>query len=200
MYGKVTFVKNGSLYERCAAAGGPGPHKDRRPARQTARAFTIVEIMIVVVILGFIAMAAIPMMSSASSVQIKTAANLIAADLEYAKSMAISRGNSYTVVFDKWNETYQIEDSSGNIIPHPVHKGTNYVVDFTADHRLDKVNISAVNFDPGSTQTVTFDSLGSPYSGTTTANDLNVGTVTLTVDGRTITVNVEPVTGYITIN
>ena len=68
--------------------------------RSTNSGFTLVEILIVVSILAIAAMIAIPMMSSAGSMQIRSAANMIAADLEYAKSMAISRQKIYTVVFD----------------------------------------------------------------------------------------------------
>jgi len=53
--------------------------------------FTLIELMIVIVILSITALTAIPMLSSGASMQIRSAANMIAADLEYAKSMAISR-------------------------------------------------------------------------------------------------------------
>ncbi len=56
--------------------------------------FTIIEILIVVVILAIAAMTAIPMMSSAGSVQVRSVANMIAADLEYAKSLAITKGQN----------------------------------------------------------------------------------------------------------
>ena len=49
------------------------------------RAFTLIEVLIVMVILGIAAVAAVPMFSSAGSIQIRSAANIIAADLEYAK-------------------------------------------------------------------------------------------------------------------
>ena len=54
-------------------------------------AFTIVELIVVMVILAIAAMLAVPMISSAADVQVRSAANMIAADLDYAKSMAISR-------------------------------------------------------------------------------------------------------------
>ena len=152
--------------------------------------FTLIEIIIVVVILSIAAMAAIPMMSSASSVQIRSAVNLIAADLEYAKSMAISRGQNYSVVFNKDNESYAIyKDGESSPIQHPVKKGFPYVMNFSNDKRLGRVNITNVDFDGNSS--VEFDCLGSPVG----LN--NKGTITLDVDGTTATITVEPVTGYI---
>ncbi len=162
--------------------------------------FTMVEILIVVVILGIVALAALPMMSSAASIQIKAAANVIAADLEYARSMAISRGQYYSVAFNAATESYEIQDQTGTVISHPVRKGFDYAIDFTADSRLNKVDIQSADFDPGSVQTITFDYLGSPYVGAGTTTQLNAGAITLQAGTTTITVNIEAVTGFITIS
>lgn len=172
--------------------------KDRCDLRAQRSGFTMIEILIVVVIIAIAAMMAIPMMTSAGSMQIRSAANMIAADLEYAKSMAISRQKIYAVVFNESTESYQIEDTSG-IIDHPVKKGFKYIVNFSNDSRLDKVDIADVDFDPDSSRTITFDYLGSPYSGSGTSNPLNSGVISLQAGGATATINVEPVTGYVTI-
>jgi len=156
--------------------------------RGKSSGFTMVEIVIVVVIIAIAALAAVPMMSSAASFQIRSAANMVAADLEYAKSMAISRGQNYSVEFDKNTERYWIENQAGNMILHPVKKGFNYEIDFQNDGRLSKVDITNATFDTA--QTVTFDCLGSPLDG---------GTVILQADGTTKTITVEPVTGFISI-
>jgi len=150
--------------------------------------FTIIEIVIVVVIIGIAALVAVPMMSSAASLQIRSAANMIAADLEYARSMAISRGQKYSVVFDQVAESYKIIDPLGNVIQHPVKKGFTYVIDFQNESKLNKVDISIAVFDTD--QTVVFDCLGSPDS---------EGNVVLQADGETKTITVEPVTGFISI-
>lgn len=161
------------------------PRAGANCGRAAGRGFTLVEVLIVVIILGIAALAAIPMMSSAGGVQIRSAANVIAADLEYAKSMAISRGQNYAVVFDKNAESYRLEDQNGNVIAHPVKKGFDYVVDLANDG-LEKVDILDVDF--ASTSKVTFDCLGSPDNG---------GTVSLQAGSVTVTVTVETVTGYI---
>jgi len=156
--------------------------------------FTLIEVLIVVVILAIAAMTAIPMMSSAGSVQIRSAANMVAADLEYAKSMAIARGQNFSVVFDKNTDSYSIKDKTGNVIAHPVKKGSNYVIGLR-DKGLDKVDITDVDFD--GTSTVKFDYLGSPYNGNN--NPLNRGIIKLQAGSITITITVEPVTGFISI-
>ncbi len=156
--------------------------------RSTEGGFTLIELMVVVIILGIAALTAIPMMSSAGSIQIRSAANKIAADLEYAKSMAISRGQNYSVIFNTSAESYQIEDQAGNVVAHPVKKGFDYTVGMVAEG-LGSVDITSVNFN--SNTQVSFDCLGSPDNG---------GTVNLQGGGTSMTVTVEPITGYVTIN
>ena len=165
--------------------------------RGTSRGFTLIELLIVVVIISIAALSAIPMITSAASVQVKSAANIIAADLEYAKSLSISRGQNFSVVFDKNTESYSINDQAGNVIPHPVKKGFDFTVDFRSIKRLNKVDITDVDFD--SESTITFDYLGSPYSGTGITSPLNDGRIDVQADGFAATINVEPVTGYISI-
>ena len=157
--------------------------------------FTLVELLIVIAIISIAALTAIPMMSSAASMQIRSAANMLTADLEYAKSMAISRAQNFSVVFDASADSYRIEDKDHNVLPHPVKKGFNYVIDFQNDGRLKKVDIVSVDFD--TTSKVTFDYLGSPYNGSSTP--LNNGVVNLQAGGTTTTITVEPVTGYVSI-
>jgi Tfp pilus assembly protein FimT len=149
----------------------------------------------VMVVIAIAAMMIVPMMSSAADTQLRSAANMIAADLEYAKSMAIGRQKIYSVVFDASAESYRIEDPNG-IINHPVKKGFTYVVNMASDGRLDQVDIATADFD--ATSTVKFDYLGSPYNGNN--NPLNSGTITLQARDITMTITVEPVTGFISIS
>ncbi len=163
---------------------------------QRCSGFTVLEILIVVVILAIASVMVVPMMSSASSFQIRSAANIIAADLEYAKSLAISRGKDYAVIFNPAAESYQIEDlskpvgDSKRIIDHPIKKGFKYIINFQNDSRLDKVDIYSVDFDGN--LSVKFDYLGSP-------DNTSEGEIILMAGGTTMKVKVVPVTGYIRI-
>ena len=168
----------------CCACNGPDIQGRLRRARG---GFTIIEILIVVVILAIAAMTAIPMISSAGSIQVRSVANMIAADLEYAKSLAITKGQKFRVHFHTSTDTYWLRDEAGVTIPHPVKKGFYYVIDLQ-DEGLDKADITGAVF--GGSHQVEFDYLGSPDNG---------GTVTVQGGNTTMTIRVEAVTGYITV-
>jgi prepilin-type N-terminal cleavage/methylation domain-containing protein len=153
--------------------------------------FTLIEIIIVMVIISIAALLAIPMLSSVGDIQVRAAADMIAGDLEYAKSMAISRQKTYKVIFDTAAESYRLavyENGITTTITHPVNVGKLYSVDFANDSRVNQVNIDSVSF-AGSE--VDFDSIGSPSSG---------GVVTLKAGGKTVTVTVEAGTGFISVS
>jgi prepilin-type N-terminal cleavage/methylation domain-containing protein len=156
-------------------------------------AFTLIELMIVIVIIGIAAAMAVPMISSAASFQIRSGANMVAADLEYAKSMAISHGRPYAVAFHFDSAVssyyYQIEDPNGTVIAPP---GRQSVVRFGSGSQLNNVLVTSVTF--GGSETVTFDYLGSPQGLS------SQGVVRLEAGGIVKTVTVEPVTGFISVS
>ncbi|MHC5100962.1 MAG: hypothetical protein ACYSOG_03905, partial [Planctomycetota bacterium] len=91
-----------------------------------------------------------------------------------------------------------VQDEGGILIDHPVNPG-DFVVNFS-NTELDKVDITSADFDGNITKAITFDYLGSPYSGTDTSTPLNTGQITLQANDFSITVSVEPVTGYVTMS
>lgn len=145
--------------------------------------FTIVEILIVLAIVLIAAVIVMPVLSSAGGVQVRSAAGMLAADLEYARSMAITTGRNHSVVFDVTGDSYQLEDDTGTIISRPF-SSDDYVVNLGTG-KLNKVSISSVDY-----TSVVFDCLGSSNNGCN---------IVLATTQENVTVTVEPVTGFITV-
>ncbi|MGE5296818.1 MAG: GspH/FimT family pseudopilin [Solirubrobacterales bacterium] len=167
-----------------------------RSRRTRDGGFTIVELMIVLVILGVAAAIVVPMAGSAAPLQLRSAANMVAADLEYAKSLSITTGRNYRVSFDTTANTYEILDPNGLAVSHPVTKKDRYLVSFSDDGRLDQVTIQSAVF--GATSEVRFDYLGTPYSSSSALT--SEGVVTLEAGGATRTVTVSAVTGLVSVH
>ena len=165
--------------------------------RTKINAFTLVETIMVVLILAVAAIVAVPLISSASSMQLRAAANIIASDLEYAKTLAIGHQKYYFMEFDKVNEVYRLYDKEMNLVTREDLPGRNFVVDFKNSSKLDSIDIQNVSFDASSI--VTFDYLGAPYSGRGLDYPLNQGTIIIKADSSQATITVEPVTGYVTV-
>ena len=158
--------------------------------------FTLIEIIVVVVILAIAAAMAVPMFSGGAQIQAQSAASMVAASLEYAKSMAISHQMQYGVVFYTGTDSYNVVDQNNATVSHPVDVGSRYIVNFhSTGSSISNVDLKTANFD--STSKITFDYLGSPYNGS--GGSLNSGTITVQGGGTTKTITVSPVTGYIQI-
>lgn len=179
------------MYIKCATSSNSAL-KAARPAG----GFTLIEIIAVVVILAIAAMIAIPAFSGASEMQLKSAADKLAADIEYAKSLAVTTQKVHRVTFNVNAKSYDIRDMSTNtIVTDPVRKAP-FTVAYPTDARLSSVTLQSATFGGGAS--IQFDATGTPQNSGGTALSAN-GTVVLAAKGQTFTIVVAPVTGYVSI-
>ena len=92
------------------------PVKSLRPV-QTARAVTLVELLVVVFIAGLIAAVAIPLSSSQSGFELEGAARRIMADIRYVQSQAMNKGTSQALVFDRDDGFYYFPSEADFDVP-----------------------------------------------------------------------------------
>jgi prepilin-type N-terminal cleavage/methylation domain-containing protein len=149
--------------------------------------FTLAEVIMVTVVIATIAAVVIPQALEGSDVQSVSAARTMAADLEYARDLAISLATPITVTFDTAHDSYRLTNASRDII-HPITKAPAYVVSFPATPGLSRADIVSADF--SGTATVTFDETGAPD---------RAGTVTIQLKSHVYRVAVAAATGKVTV-
>ena len=133
--------------------------------------FTLIEMVIVMLVMSILASVAVPTYVSAlANYRVEMAAKQIVADLHYAKSEALRRSMSRTVLFDSANNAYTLVD-----VADPDRPARGFVVSLR-DAPFSAQLISAL-FEGD--ETVVFDMFGRPDS---------VGTVVLESGGTQRTV------------
>jgi prepilin-type N-terminal cleavage/methylation domain-containing protein len=164
---------------KCPLARADAPDVSRcaliPPIRTPRPAFSLVELMICIAIMGVLAALAIPRYANATSnYRADAAARRIAADLALARSQARLISKPLTVAFNKSSNSYQI-----NGMTDLFHRSTTYSVQISADPYY----ASFVNIVFNGAAQVTFDQYGVPSTGGTVT--ISVGTVSksITLDG-----------------
>jgi len=185
-----------------------------RRAPHARAAFTLVEILTVVIILGISAAIIIPSVGNRDDLRCASAARLLMADLIYAQSKAIATQMPCYVWFDTANKRYSVHataptatTTATDAIDHPLHPttfGGKYVTAFgVTGSQLQQVSMGTVDF--AGKQILKFDELGVPWGydvTTATPTQLTgatIGKVGLTCGSFTLTVSIEPYTGEMTV-
>lgn len=153
-----------------------------RNLKSWRRAFTLVELVIVILILGILAAGTAPKFNaSLRRAQVDGASLRIKADMNLARQTAISRSANQSVKFTVGSAVYTL---SG--ISDPDHPSQAYSVNL-ADGAYRAV-VATASF--GGSDTLQFDRYGQPTS---------AGTVTVSADGVTKAVAVDAATGEVSI-
>lgn len=171
-----------------------------RAALRSRRAFTLIEILSVVVILGIASAIIVPQLSSRDDLRCAAAARALMGDLLYAQSRSIALGKMHYVQFNTATNTYQVLDAvnPNDVINNPVTQIPYTVTVGTGN--LVHVSIGTASFDGNST--VAFDPMGVPYSWSSSAGPvaLSSGTIVFQAGNNKKTVTVGAYSGEIKIN
>ncbi len=140
------------------------------------RAFSLIELLIVIAILCILVAVASPYLSTNVPQQLQMAADSVAGDIAYARGLAVANNSKYRITFDLATNSYSLKHS-GTVIalnklpPSPFHKISADQTEQTAE--LSKlpmlagsVRIVAVKKNPASPSDVSDLEFG-PLGGTT---------------------------------
>jgi prepilin-type N-terminal cleavage/methylation domain-containing protein len=178
-----------------------------RPARSSRRslgAFTLIEILIVVALLGIAGAMVIPAMGSTGALRIQAAVRTIVADITVAQSEAVAFQERRALVFDVENSSYRVISVPGNTLDpenntlyDPSRRGGQYIVSFADEDRYGDARITAAAFD--GQPALIFDAMGGPISDPGANTPSAGGSITITGSGQTFIITVEAFTGRVTV-
>jgi prepilin-type N-terminal cleavage/methylation domain-containing protein len=168
------------------------------------RAFTLVEVMTVMVILGIAAACIVPQIGTRDDLDAAAAARSVMADLLYAQDRAISTQKKHYVEFTSTGYSILSQDSDTSplyTITNPTTRDSYVVTLGSPNTTFSNVRITSVDFDASLNKTIQFDSLGAPsvYNlalGTAVPLE-NTGTISLMTSAANLSASIliDPATG-----
>ena len=189
---------------RHRARAGQGRADGGVARRRRASAFTLIEMVMVLVIIGALARLAYPSMAgSYYRLKLGGAARRLQDHVRYAQQYAIMNHLKIDVVFDTANEQYRVADvSAGKNLTDPFTRSAGVAgQDWTTGlymNYTDSGELKGVNLSSATVSTLRFSARGVPTDTSDTALGANTDIV-LTYQGNTNTVQVTPETGVVTV-
>jgi general secretion pathway protein H len=184
-------------------------HSPRPRRLGNGRAFTLIEILVVLVIIGIASAIIVPHIGTRSDLKVAAVARVVMADLVFAQNRAITTQQTQYITFDPTNGNYTVYGALPLTTPltHPITQ-MPFIVQFGAGgtYGLTDSTMTSIDFggNAGQPQTISFDSLGTPnlYTVSTNTNTPIVApaAIVLTNGAVSLTVNVEPDTGAISVH
>src|ERR1700676_4458527 len=149
---------------------------------------TVVEMLIVVMLMSILAAVTLPSAMPSLHEQLVGAAQIVAADLSYGRSLAVLNNDTYQFLFDLGNNQYTLQYAGGNaalaVLPpspfqSPQDLPTQYIVRL---RQLPRVGVPVALYDvqqltpaPVEASTVSFGPLGSTVQSQPTVIWLSAG-------------------------
>ncbi len=123
------------------------------------RGFTLVEILITVALMALLIGVALPVFNTGARAQLLAAASLLASDVEYAQSLALSAPDDPALVrLDAANDRYWVALLSSPETPVDLPSGDGpYLVQFGAG---DALHLAGVTIGDDAPEAVAFDGFG----------------------------------------
>jgi MSHA pilin protein MshC len=165
--------------------------------RSKKLALSLVELVMVMVIIGILAVVAIPRVEVFYNIKFHAAAKKLVSDIRYAQNIAISKHVNITVAFTPASDSYSVIYTANSTSLRDPFTHSSMVTDYRTDAQYAGIDILA-NVSFGGTPSLRFDWQGIPEDAN--GNNITVtGNVVLRYhDFDDITISVTPQTARIT--
>jgi len=157
---------------------------------QFNQGYSLLEVVITIVVIGILSAVVVPSFKATSQHSVTTQADDLRRNLSHIQFMSISQGQRLRLSVNSSGSKYTVEScsdaacSSTTAVIDPVTK-QNFSVNMT-----DGVKLTPVN------STLLFDSIGRPQDAGGLISSIPAKTYMLSVTGRSVTVTVQPITGF----
>ncbi len=188
-----------------------GRERGRGSGRGALRAFTLLELIVVIAILGVASMLLIPSMDSVGSMRVQTAIRTIVSDITFAQADAIAFQQRRQVVFEPASSSYRLVQVVGprtnpafTTMYSATHPSGQYVVQLSAgDFHGARITRAAFNGND-SNHTLTFDELGTPVLDATSDQPGTGGVIVIEAPGaggqrQVYTIRIDAFTGRVSV-
>jgi prepilin-type N-terminal cleavage/methylation domain-containing protein len=176
-------------------------------SRRYRRAFTLVEILTVVIILGIVAAMAVPDVAQQQSLTATSASRVVLADLLYAQSQAIATQQTVYVSFSVNADgagSYSLCSPLSTVINNPVSQQPyTQLFGLGASDLFPQVSLASVTLDAPSNTVLAFNEIGQPMVCSTSGSPVplaNTGSIVLQCGSMSVTLSIEPGTGNLTVS
>jgi prepilin-type N-terminal cleavage/methylation domain-containing protein len=164
-----------------------------------AAAYSLVELLIVLVVIAILAVIALPMTASQPATLLASAARLMTSDIEFAQAASIAHADDARLIkLDAAEHRYWIAAASAPDTPLEYAPGQSTLVTFGEGRAAALAGVTIQSYDldkDGETNdtALRFDMLGRPDQSTP-------ATITLACQGSTITITIAAQTGEVTVS
>lgn len=169
-----------------------------------ARAFTLLELLVTIAVLGIAGALIIPSMAEAGSLRVQGAVRTLVSDISFAQADAVAFQERRAIVFDRTNSSYSLVaipngqiDVANNVLFDPTKGDGRFTVRLNLE-RFGFAQIDNVDFGNGSPNLI-FDAVGGPVSTPDGDAAGPGGVVRITGSNQTYDLAVEAFTGRVTV-
>ena len=155
-------------------------HGGKAPGRSRCDGFTLIEIITVLLVVGILSTVILTRSGSLNN-DLPARMGEVRSQLRYLQLMAMKNGINLAMTCD--GTSYWAHNSTNGSLPLP---GESAALISLADK---KMQMGAFN--------ISFDAFGIPYTGSPLVKLTNNATISITVGGKTDSLNVTPETGFV---